>query len=118
MSAEITIAQFIAAYATANNENDSSVQSKVYKWVETGHLPTHKVPDDSGILVTRADPATFQPPRRGQRPKQAKHGVRVATAAKQLGLSRQTIYDRLKKENITDGVVPHTLLEKWEREKK
>lgn len=111
---ELTIAQFITAWAAANDEPENKVKEKVWKWVQTGHLPTHKVPNETGILVTTADPATFQAPPTGPKLPRAENGYRASTAARKLGVSRQAIHQRLKRVGIDDGVVPFDLFETWE----
>lgn len=115
---ELTIAQFIEAWAAANDEPENKVKEKVWKWVQTGHLPTHKVPNKTGILVTTADPTTFHAPPMGPKSPRAENGYRASTVARKLGVTRQAIHQRLKRAGIDDGIVPFALFETWESAKK
>lgn len=112
---ERTIAQFVTEYAAAHpDEKPATVKTKVYQWAASGHLPTHHTPNESGILVTTADPATFQSPPLGGPPiSPSGHGYKASTAARKLGISRQAVHRRLKKLGIDDAVVPFELFEEW-----
>lgn len=115
MSEEITVIQFIERYTAAHpDENHLTIRAKVYKWAETGHLPTYRVPNDRGVLVTTENPETFAAPF-GPGPVPPGEGLRVSQVARMLGMKRPTVYHWLRKAGKAGGRVPLELVEEWKQ---
>ena len=115
-ASERTVTQFTEEFARRfPEENPNTIRDKVYKWIRADLVPHKRVPNKDGIIVVTADPATFETPHFGPGPVPAGDGIRVSVAAATLGLSRATIYNRLRKLEIPGGRVPDELFKEWKR---